>query len=104
MIKGGADAGGLNDLIHWSEGDFSMCFLPFMCDVKAASSILATLTSLEHIATVSFFPNPALELFIFKSSCLEKENIFRHFLPKAKRKQSQESKLQHFLHFISRNW
>ena len=103
MIKGGADAGGLNDLINWSEGDFSMCFLPFMCDVKAASSILATLTSLEHIATVSIFPNPVLEPFIFKPSCLEKENIFWHFLPNAKRKQSQESKLQHFLYFISRN-
>ena len=37
-----------NDLIHWSEGDLSTCFLPFMCDVKAASSILATLTSLEQ--------------------------------------------------------
>ena len=48
MIKGRAGVGGINDLIHWSEGDLSTCFLPFMCDVKAASSILATLTSLEQ--------------------------------------------------------
>ena len=47
MIKGGAGAGGINDLIHGSEGDHSTCFLPFMCDVKAASSVLPTLTSLE---------------------------------------------------------
>ena len=46
MLKWGADAGGLNDLIHWSEGELSMCFLPFICSAKAASSILATLTSL----------------------------------------------------------
>ena len=44
MIKGGASVAGINDLIKWSEGDLSMYFLP-MCDVKAASSILATLTS-----------------------------------------------------------
>ena len=43
MIKGGAGVGYIND----SEGDLSACFLPFMCDVKSASSILATLTSLE---------------------------------------------------------
>ena len=48
MIKGGAGVGGINDLIHWSEGDLSTCFLPFMCDVKAGSSILATLTSLKQ--------------------------------------------------------
>ena len=48
MIKGEANVGGINDLIHGSKGDFSTCFLPFMCDVKAASSILATLTSLEQ--------------------------------------------------------
>ena len=57
MIKGGADVGGINDLIHCSEGDLSTCFSPFMCDVKSASSILATLRSLEqylHIATVPF--------------------------------------------------
>ena len=47
MIKGGAGVGGINDLIHWLEGDLSKCLLPFMCDVKAASSILSTLTSLE---------------------------------------------------------
>ena len=46
IIKGGAGAGGINDLINWSEGDLSMCFSSFMCDVKASSSILATLTSL----------------------------------------------------------
>ena len=45
MIKGGASVAGINDLIKWSEGDLSTYFLPFMCDVKAASSILATLTS-----------------------------------------------------------
>ena len=27
MIKGGADVGGINDLIHWSDGDLSPCFL-----------------------------------------------------------------------------
>ena len=48
MIKGGAGVGGVNDLIHCSEGDLSTCFLPFVCDVKAASFILATLTSLEQ--------------------------------------------------------
>ena len=48
MIKGGAGVGGINDLIHWSEGDLSTCFLPLMWDVKAASSIFATLTSLEQ--------------------------------------------------------
>ena len=52
MIKegeggGGAGIGGINDLIH-SSGDHSMHFLPFMHDVKAASSIVATLTSLEQ--------------------------------------------------------
>ena len=48
MIKGGAGVGGINDLIHWSEEYISTCFLPFMCYVKAASSILVTLTSLEQ--------------------------------------------------------
>ena len=47
MIKGEAGVGGINDLIHWS-GDLSTCFLPFVCAVKAASSILAKLTSLEQ--------------------------------------------------------
>ena len=47
MIKGGADVGDINDLI-WSEGDLSTCFLPLMWDVKAASSIFATLTYLEQ--------------------------------------------------------
>ena len=41
MIKGGADAGGINDLLNWSEGDLSTCFWHFMCDVKTASSISA---------------------------------------------------------------
>ena len=36
MIKGGAGVGDINDLIHCSEGDLSICLLPFMCDVKAA--------------------------------------------------------------------
>ena len=57
MIKRGAGVGGIDDLIHWSEGDLSTCFLPSIRDVKAASSILATLTSFEqqlHIATASF--------------------------------------------------
>ena len=40
MIEGGAGVGGINDLIHCSEGNLSTCFLPLMCDVKAASSIL----------------------------------------------------------------
>ena len=48
MIKGGAGVGGINDLIYWSEGDLSTCFLSFMCDVEAASSILATLRSSEQ--------------------------------------------------------
>ena len=30
MIKGGAGVGGINDLIHWSEGDLSTCFLSLM--------------------------------------------------------------------------
>ena len=62
MIKGRAGVGGINDLMHWSEGDLSASFLPLMCDVKAALSIsamsVATLTYLEqelHIATVSYF-------------------------------------------------
>ena len=48
MIKGGAGVGGTNGLIRSSEGDLYTCFLPFMRDIKAASSILATLTSLEQ--------------------------------------------------------
>ena len=48
MIKGGAGVGGVNDLVHWSEGDLSTCSLPYMCAVKAAFSILAPLTSLER--------------------------------------------------------
>ena len=48
MIKGEAGVGGINDLICWSQGDFSTWFLPFMCDVKAASSIMKTLTSLQQ--------------------------------------------------------
>ena len=58
MIKGGAGVGGIIDLVQWSEGDLSTRFLPFMCDVKAAYTILTTLIPLEeylHIATVSFF-------------------------------------------------
>ena len=48
MFKGGTGIGGISDLIQWSEGDLSTCFLPLMCDVKAVSFILATLTSLEQ--------------------------------------------------------
>ena len=48
MINGGAVVGGINDLIHWSKGDLSTHFLPLMCDVNVASSILTTLTSLEQ--------------------------------------------------------
>ena len=47
MIKGGAGVGGINDLIQWSEGDFSMHFLPFMHGIETDSSIVPTLTSLE---------------------------------------------------------
>ena len=43
MIKGGAGAGNINDLIHWSEGNIFTCFLPFMYDMKSASSVLAIL-------------------------------------------------------------
>ena len=35
MAGGGAGVGGIDDLIHWLEGDLSTCFLPFMCEVKA---------------------------------------------------------------------
>ena len=48
MIKDEAGVGRTNDLIHWSEGGLSVCFLSFMYDVKAASSILETLVSLEQ--------------------------------------------------------
>ena len=48
MIKGEPRVGEVNDLIHRSEGDLSTCFLPFMCDVKAGSSILATRAFLEQ--------------------------------------------------------
>ena len=48
MIKGREGVGGINDLIYWLEGDLFTCFLPFMCNVKAASLILVTLTSLEQ--------------------------------------------------------
>ena len=43
MIKGGAGAGNINDLIHWSEGNIFTCFLPYMYDMKSASSVLAIL-------------------------------------------------------------
>ena len=62
----GAEVSGINDLI--CHKIFLCAFLPLMCDIRAASSILTTLTSLEqllHIATVSFFPNPMLEPFMF---------------------------------------
>ena len=55
MIRRAEGVSGINDLIHWSEGDLATCFLLFMCGVKAASSILATLTSLQqqlHITTI----------------------------------------------------
>ena len=49
MIKGEASTGGINDLIHWPEGDISTFILPLMCDLKAAfSTTLATLVSLEQ--------------------------------------------------------
>ena len=48
MIKGGADVGGINDLIHWSEGDLYTCFLPYMYEIKVVSSISVTLTFLEQ--------------------------------------------------------
>ena len=48
IIKGEAGYDGINDLMHCSEGDLSKCFLSFLCDVKAASFILATLTSSEQ--------------------------------------------------------
>ena len=43
MIKGGAGAGNINSFIQWSEGYFFTGFLPFMYDVKAASSVLTIL-------------------------------------------------------------
>ena len=49
MIKGEASTSGINDLIHWSEGDISTFILPLMCDLKGAfSTILPTLVSLEQ--------------------------------------------------------
>ena len=48
MIKGEAGVDGINDLIHWSHRDLFTHFLPFMCEIKAASSILATLTSFQQ--------------------------------------------------------
>ena len=48
MIKEGADVGGINDLIHWSEEDLYTCFLPYMYEIKAVSSISVTLTFLEQ--------------------------------------------------------
>ena len=48
MIKWEARLGGNNELIHWSEGDLSACFLAFMYDIKTVASIMATLTSLEQ--------------------------------------------------------
>ena len=48
MIKGGAGVGSINDLISCSEGGLTTCFLPFIRGIKAAFSILGTLTSLEQ--------------------------------------------------------
>ena len=48
MIKGRAGVGGVNDLVHCSEGDLSTCSVPYMCAVKEAFSILAPLISLER--------------------------------------------------------
>ena len=70
MIKEGTGVGGINDLTHWSEGDLYACFL------QSNNYILQQ---------CHFFPNPMLETFIFKSSCLEKAIIFRHFLSNVKR-------------------
>ena len=90
MIKGGADVGGINDLIHWSEGDLSTCFLPFMRDVKAASSILATLTAIiAYCNSVIFFPNSMLES-ILQPTRLENAIIFGHFLSNAKRSNQEK--------------
>ena len=47
MIKGGAGVCDISDLVYYL-GDLSTCFLLFACDVTAASSILATLTTLEQ--------------------------------------------------------
>ena len=54
MIKEGAGVGGINDLMHWSEGDLYTSFL------QSNNCILQQ---------CHFFPNPTLETFIFKSSC-----------------------------------
>ena len=48
MIKGGAGVGGINDVMHWSQEDLYTCFLHFMYDNKATSSILVKLTSLNQ--------------------------------------------------------
>lgn len=48
LIKGEAGVDDINDLIHWSDRDLSPHFLPFMCEIKAASSIMGTLTSLQQ--------------------------------------------------------
>ena len=90
MIKGGADVGGINDLIHWSEGDLSTCFLPFMRDVKTASPILATLTAIiAYCNSVIFFPNSMLEP-ILQPTRLKNAIIFMHFLSNAKRSNQEK--------------
>ena len=48
MIKGGAGVGGINDVMHWSQEDLYTCFLHFMYDNKATSSILVKRTSLNQ--------------------------------------------------------
>ena len=89
FIRWEVGVGVINDLIHWSEGDLSMCFVLFMCDIEAASSILATdifRAIIAYCISVIIFPNPMLELFIFMPSCLEKAIILRHFLSNVKTK------------------
>ena len=78
MIKGGAGAVNINDLIHWSEGDLFTCFLPLMHEVKTVSSVLEILQQKLHIATVLFFPNSMLEPFISKPSRLERQIFLSH--------------------------
>ena len=96
MIKRGTSVGGINDLIYWSEGDFSMCFLPFMCDVKTCVRYFLSnfyfLTNLQpfknyeiyflfHLKT--FFRSQDIQFFVISP-------FFPHF-PNLKRQMEVES-------------
>ena len=83
---------GINDLIHWSEGGLSSCVLFALTwrDVKAASTILATLISLERnnctYNSVIFFLIQCLNIFKLSHLLGKDTIIFRHVLSNVKRK------------------